>query len=208
MYLMLSTCLDMAFAVGYLGQFCTALTVRHWEFAKHVLHYIQGCINCRITLGMKNGLTRYSDADWAGNKENWKSTSESIFLLHDRAISWASKKQTSVALSTIEAEYIALSNASKEACWIKQLLKDLRQLQDKITIKTDSQGTIAFTKILEQHPKIKHIDIWYHFMWDLIEKRVIKLEYCSMADIVADILMKGLPWDAHEWHTKMIGLKG
>ena len=147
---------------------------------------------------MKEGLTGYSDADWAGDKEDRKSTSGSIFLLHGRAISWASKKQTSVALSTIEAEYVALSNASKDACWIKQLLKDLGRPQDEITIKTDSQGAIALTKNPEQHPKTKHIDIRYHFVRDLIEKGVIKLEYCPTADMVADILTKGLPQDTHE----------
>ena len=113
-----------------------------------------------------------------------------------------------MALSMIEAEYVALSNASKDACWIKQLLKDLGQPQDEVMINTDSQGAIALTKNLEQHPKMKHIDIWYHFMWDLIEKEVIKLEYCPTVDMVADILMKGLPWNAHEWHMKMMGLEG
>ena len=101
------------------------LTVAHWKFAKRVLRYVQGCINRGITLGTKEGLTGYSDADWAGDKEDRKSTSGSIFLLHGGAISWASKKQTFMVLSMIEAEYIALSNASKDACWIKQLLKDL-----------------------------------------------------------------------------------
>ena len=116
MYLMLGTHPDMAFAVGYLGRFCAALTVAHWKFAKRVLRYVQGCINRGIILGTKNGLTGYSDADWAGDKEDRKSTSGSVFLLHGRAISWASKKQTSVVLSMIKAEYIALLNASKDAC--------------------------------------------------------------------------------------------
>ena len=75
-------------------------------------------------------------------------------------------------------------------------------------IKTDSQGTIALTKNPKQHPKTKHIDIWYHFVQDLIEKGIIKLEYCPMANMVADILTKGLPQDTHEQHTKMMGLKG
>src|SRR5205809_6521118 len=104
MYLMLGTCLDMAFAMGYLGRFYAALTVAYWKFAKHVLRYIQGNLNRGITLRTKEILTGYSDADWASNKEDQKSTSGFVFLLHSGAISWALKKQTSMALSTIEAK--------------------------------------------------------------------------------------------------------
>src|SRR5436309_15950271 len=102
---MLGTCPEIAFAMGYLGRFCTAPTVAYWKFPKHILCYVQGSINCGITLRTKNGLTGYSDADWASDKTDRKSTSGSVFLLHGRAISWASKKHMSVALSMIEAKY-------------------------------------------------------------------------------------------------------
>ena len=122
-------------------------------------------------------------------------------MLHGGAISWSSKKQTTVVLSTVEAEYVALSNAVKDACWLRQLFKDLGHNHGTTTMYVDNQGAIALTKNLDQHPKTKHIDIRYHFVQDLIENGVIRLEYCATTNMVADILMKGLPRDAHEKHT-------
>ena len=108
-------------------------------------------------------------------------------------ISWASKKQSVVALSSTEAEYIAASLASQEAVWLRSLLGDISFVQKEPTvIKEDNQGTIALSRNPKYHPRTKHIDIKYHFIRDKVEKKELVLEYCPTEQMLADLLTKQL----------------
>ena len=143
----------------------------------------------------RNGSTEctgYADAGWVG--DILKSTSGSLFLLGGAAITWKSNKQTCIALSTAEAEYVALSAAAQEAVWLQQLTSDLlnRSIQEKIIFE-DNQSAICVAKNQQTHGRTKHIDIKYHFIRELVETDRIKLAYWPSADMVADILTKGLP---------------
>ena len=117
-----------------------------------------------------------------------------MFLLGGAAISWKSSKQTCVALSTTEAEYIALSAACQEAMWLQQLTSDLlnKRVQET-TILEDNQSTICLTKNQQVHGRTKHVDIKYHFIRDLVEAERIKLIYCASENMIANLLTKGLP---------------
>lgn len=127
---------DIAFAVGSAARFCSNLTTEHWVAVKRILRYLKGTISYGLEYSMneeddENILSGYSDADWAGDANDQKSTSGYLFLMSGAAISWKSKKQTCIALSTAEAKYVALSGATQEAAWMRQLLEDLYHRHDQ-----------------------------------------------------------------------------
>ena len=108
-------------------------------------------------------------------------------------MSWRSRKQTCVALSSAEAEYVALASATQEATWIRQLLQDLHQQQiDPTVTQEDNQAAIVFTQNPQSHAKMKHIDIRYHFVREKVQDNTVQLHYCPTSDMVADVLTKGL----------------
>jgi hypothetical protein len=152
-------------------------------------------------------LSGYCDADWAGDLDERKSTTGYAFYVGDGCVSWNSKRQPTVALSTAEAEYMAATQATKEALWLKQLLNELGFTQSQaIRIHSDNQGCIALTKNPAYHSRTKHIDIRHHFIRDSVEAGDIELQYCATDDMVADVLTKALARDKHEKHTFSLGL--
>ena len=135
----------------------------------------------------------FSDADWAGDLDDRKSTSGYIFQLRGTAISWRSKKQACVALSTAEAKYIALASTAQEAVWVRQLLTDLRSYPEKATrIYEENQSAICLAKNPQFHGRAKPIGIKYHFIREQVENGNVELSYCRTEEMVADMLTKGL----------------
>jgi len=138
-------------------------------------------------------LTGYSDADWAGDLDDRHSTSGNLFIMAGGTISWTSKKQATVSLSTAEAEYIALSTATQEAIWLRRLLADLNRKQSKPTvIMGDNQGSIAIARNPVFHARTKHIDIRYHFIREALQNGEIDLCFCPTSEMTADVLTKPL----------------
>ena len=113
-----------------------------------------------------------------------------------------------MALSTAEAEYMAATQATKEALWLKQLLNEIGLTQSQpVLIRSDNQGCIALTKNPAYHSRTKHIDIRHHFIRDSVEVGDIELQYCATNDMVADVLTKALARDKHEQHTDTLGVR-
>jgi len=140
-----------------------------------------------------SGVLGYSDADWAGDVDDRKSTSGYIFQIAGGPVSWRSRKQDTVALSTAEAEYVALSSAIQEGVWIRRLLSELGSSPGgPTTILEDNQSSIAMAKTPQFHGRAKHIDIKHHFVRERVNDGSIKLKYCPTNEMVADILTKGL----------------
>jgi hypothetical protein len=137
-------------------------------------------------------LLGYSDADWASDIETRRSTSGYVFMLNGGCISWRSKKQRTVALSSTEAEYMALSEAVQEAVWLKAFVYELGEDTGNsgITVYEDNQGAIALAKNPEFHKRTKHIDIRYHFVREKVESGQVLLEYCPTQEMLADIMTK------------------
>jgi hypothetical protein len=166
MYAMRGTRPDIAYAIGKLSKFCNNPGPEHWTAAKRVLRYLKGTKHYGIKYTGTSGyptLEGYADADWAGNKENSKSTSGYVFLLAGGAISWRSRLQTLVALSSTEAEYVALAEAGQETQWLRQMLEDLNFPQTEPTrMWQDNQGCIALVKG-QGSSRTKHINIKYHY---------------------------------------------
>ena len=209
LYLSTKTRPDIAYAVSNAAHYCAKPTRDHWTAIKRILRYLKGTHDYGL-LYRKNApveLTGYSDLDWAGDIGDRKSTSGYVFLLGGGAISWKSSKQNCVALSTAEAEYVALSAASQEAMWLQQLVSDLiNQRVQQTTILENNQSTICLAKNPQVHGRTKHIDIKYHFVRDLVEAKRIKLIYCASENMVADMLTKGLSIKQFEKLRELAGI--
>jgi hypothetical protein len=168
MYLMLSTRPDIAFAVSCLSRFMAKPTSAHMTAVKRVFQYLNGTQDLELVYcGDMQPLMGYTDADWAGDLTTQHSTSGYIFNLGSGAISWSSKQQPTVALSSCEAEYMGETQATKEAIWLRQLLGELLGQGEQLTatvIFGDNQGAIALARNPQFHARTKHIDVQHHFV--------------------------------------------
>ena len=195
-YAAIATRPDLSIAVSMLSQFMQNPGKEHWIGIKRIFRYIRGTLDYGLLFTYSDcfRLEGYCDADWAGCVETRKSVSGHIFKIGNCAISWRAKKQPIVALSSTEAEYVALCGAAQETVWLRNLLKDIGFDQGHATtLFEDNQGAIALSKNPKDHPRTKHIDVKYHYVRETIDKNVVNLVYCPTADMVADILTKGLP---------------
>jgi len=135
----------------------------------------------------------YTDADGM-SQEDRHAISRYVFMLNGGAVSWSSKRQDTISLSTTEAEYIALTHAAKEAIWLRNLLSEIfGPITHAIPIKSDNQSAIALAKDDRFHARTKHINIRYHFIHYVIEEGKIRLTYCPTENMMADIFTKALP---------------
>jgi len=201
---------DLSFAVSVLSRYCTNPGLVHWKMAKRVLRYLKGTSDYCITYQKQNSaLCTYVDADWAGDVNDRKSCSGNVFILANGPISWEAKKQKSVALSTMEAEYMSLSEASKETIYLRRLLKHMgfqNLVEGATTVFCDSQSAIQLSKNNVYHGRSKHIDIRYHFSKEASENGDIEIKYLESEHMLADILTKSLPKNRHENCVKMLNL--
>ena len=198
LYLSTRTRPDIAYAVGNTARFCAKPTKCHWTAVKRILRYLNGTLHLGLLYGCdeKMNLLGYSDADWAGDINDRKSTSGYIFLISKAAVSWRSRKQSCVALSTAEAEYMALASAIQEAVSMRHLVSVLNGNENGLTKPTlifeDNQSAICMAKNQKYHGRSKHIDIKFHFVREQVAAGSVDLKYCRSEDMIADILTKGL----------------
>ena len=137
-------------------------------------------------------LYGFFDADWAGDADNRRSTSGYVFKVANSTVSWCSKKQATVAKSITEAEYVALSQATQEAIYLRKLLADLGYKADSPTVlKEDNQGAIELPRNPRFHNRTKN----FHFIRERIASNEVKVVYCPSNDMLADIMTKGLARD-------------
>ena len=170
---------DIAFSVGVCARYQAVLKESHLTAMKWIIRYINETPNYGLWYSKDSNacLVGYLDADWAGNVDDRKSTSGGCFYLGNNLVSWMSKKQNSVSLSTVEAKYIAAENCCTQLLWMRKLLHDYRISQDTMCIFCDNTSAINLSKNPVQHSKSKHIEIRYHFIWDLVEERVVSWIY-------------------------------
>jgi hypothetical protein len=208
MYAATGTRPDIAYAVRVLSQFCGGHSREHHQAAKRVLRYLSGNETLALTYdGREDPLVLgFSDSDWGGCPDTRKSTSAYIFTCGGTAISWASRKQTCVALSSTEAEYVAVAEAAKEAIWLSTVADFLQRPQGPVPLLVDNTGAIALTKNPEFHKRTKHIELKWHFVRDLQEQNRVKIQYCPTEDQLADLLTKPLSKCRHSKLTSQTGL--
>uniref|UniRef100_A0AAV1UHT8 Polyprotein n=1 Tax=Peronospora matthiolae TaxID=2874970 RepID=A0AAV1UHT8_9STRA len=177
---MVGTRPDLAAAVGVLSQFAADPCPTHWQALKRVFRYVKGTRTHGIEYQATSidKLQGYSDADWAGDVESRRSTSGYAFLLNNGCISWRSKKQRTVALSSTEAEYMALTEATQEAVWLKAFCVSLarrRTTKQSRSLKI-TKVPFALVKNPEFHKIVKHIDIRYHFVREKVADGQVLLQ--------------------------------
>uniref|UniRef100_A0AAV1TGV6 Integrase catalytic domain-containing protein n=1 Tax=Peronospora matthiolae TaxID=2874970 RepID=A0AAV1TGV6_9STRA len=213
MHLTTATRPDIAYAVSFVSRFMEKPQEEHWVAIKRIFRYLQGTKMHGICYkpSAKIDFRGYSDADWAGDLADRKSTSGYVFMLLGAPVSWGSKKQPSVSLSTSEAEYIALSLAIQEGKWINRLLCEIMAAANEegpeLVIREDNQSCIKMTKNPVNHGRAKHIDIKYHHIRDEVKRGEVKLEYCETTLMLADIMTKGLHGPRHKDLTAALGIR-
>lgn len=194
MYISVATRPDITYAVTQLARYSQNPGPLHWNTLKRVYAYVKNTRDLWLVLGGENNRATigYSDADGMSNEDR-HAISGYVFLIGS-AISWSSKRQDIVSLSTTEAEYVALTHAAKEAIWLRSLLMEVfRAPADPITIHGDNQGSIALARDDRFHARTKHIDIRFHFIRYAVKEKKIRLVYCPTDDMTANILTKALP---------------
>ena len=192
--------------------------VHHGIALKSLMRDLRSTVKQRLRFGPGGAYSQqfavYTDADWATDKMDRKSISGGVCKYYGGPISWSSKKQNSVATSSAEAEYISQAMYAKQGQWAAQILRDLGMPQvinvNEMTVQMygDNQGALALVKNPHLHERSKHIDICFHFIRDLAEKRKLVIDYVPTSEMIADGLTKPLQRVAFERFKNQLGLVG
>jgi len=203
----LATRPDLSFAVSLLSRFQANPGIEHWKALIHVIGYVRNTIDYGLTYSRETDLTplAYIDADYGGCKDTRRSTSGYVFTMAGGAVTWSSKRQPTVALSTVEAEYVAMSRSAQQMMWMQTWLDEV-EIEHELPglIKGDSRGAISLVKNTKDHGKVKHIDIRHHYIRDLVKSKLISFEQIPSAKNLADLFTKPLARDNH--HRLLKGL--
>ena len=180
MYASLGTHPDITYAVQTVSRFTKNPGMAHWEAVKRIFRYLKGMRELWLSYGgIARALTGYADAD--GNMaEDRHAISGYAFLLHGGAVSWTTKRQEIISLSTTESENIAATYAAKEALWLRSLISQLFNITlEATTLFSDNQSAIALKKDHQYHARTKHIDVRFHFIRWIVENGSLRLIYRS-----------------------------
>jgi transposase InsO family protein len=202
---------DIAYAINQLARYSSNPDDSHFTALKRVLRYVKGTTDRVLTYTGTNDsqprLTGYSDADYANCKDDRLSITGYAFMLGGAAISWSSRRQKTVAQSTVEAEYMATAEAVKEAMWWRSFLGELGlDVSQPTPLFSDNQGSIHLAKNSDHHARTKHIDVKYHLIRQELVKGTVTLNHVSTQHNIADILTKGLVRDKHNTFRAGLGL--
>lgn len=197
LYIAVNSRPDISASVSILARRVAKPTQEDWTELKRVVKYLKGTADMKLKLSRLETkcdiFFGYADADWAENREERKSNSGFVFKVFGGTVSWSCRKQSCVALSSTEAEFIALAEACQEAVWIKRLLQDLNETPNNpIVIFEDNQSCIKLVHNEKFSNRSKHIDTKYHFVKDYVGKNIVTCKYCPTEDMVADLLTKPL----------------
>jgi hypothetical protein len=190
---------DISFAASVLCRFISKWNKSHWQAAKHLLRYLRGTTDLALTYDAKVSqrvVLGYADADWGGCLDTRRSTTGYVFKTYGGTVAWKSRRQTTVALSTTQAEVLALTDAARQAEWLRQLLDDLGlglATGDPLPILNDNMGAVLLSKHPHNHTGTKHFDIRTSYLREKRDDKTITVDHVASKSNHADILTKGLP---------------
>ena len=192
MYAMVCTRPDISHAVGTVSRYMHNPEKEHWQALKWILRYIKKTLNVGLIFKKDDMVGQhvvgYCDSDYAGDHDKCRSTTGYVFTLAKTPVSWKSTLQSTVALSTTEAEYMAITETVKEAIWLQGLLDDLGVGKKQVTVFCESQSTIHLAKNQVYHARTKHIDVRYHFVQEIIEEGGVLVQKIKTDDNPVDML--------------------
>jgi hypothetical protein len=208
LYLMIGTCPDISYAVMHLSQFSMNPSEDHYKAVLHICRYLAGTQDYKLVYGKTadKGLMAYMDSNWAANKIWRWSITGYFFKSADGIISWHSHAQKTVALSLTEAEYMAISDCSRQAVWIKTMLEELGIRLKAVPVYNDNQGSIFIASNPVQESHTKHINIWYHYICELIAAKEVELMFVPGEMNPADMFTKNLQKVEFLKFQKQLGL--
>ncbi|GJX81960.1 retrovirus-related pol polyprotein from transposon TNT 1-94 [Tanacetum coccineum] len=185
---------ELQFAICMCARYQARPTKKHLHAVKRIFRYLRGTVNQGLWYPKDSSiaLTTFADADHASCQDTRRSTSGSMQFLGDRLVSWSSKRQKSVVISSTEAEYIALSGCCAQVLWMRSQLTDYGFGFNKIPMYCDNKSAIALSCNNVQHSRSKHIDIRFYFIKEHVENEVIKLYFVNTEYQLADIFTKAL----------------
>lgn len=191
----LNTRPDISFAVNKVCQFLHAPTTVHWSAVKRILRYIHGTLNLGLQIRRSNSMlvSAFSDADWAGDIDDRRSTGGFAVFLGPNLISWTARKQATVSRSSTEAEYKALANATAEMMWIQKLLAELKVPHSQVArLWCDNIGATYLSQNPVFHARTKHIEIDFHFVRERVAQKLLDIRFIPSGDQLADGFTKPL----------------
>ncbi|KAD4983048.1 hypothetical protein E3N88_19719 [Mikania micrantha] len=201
---------DLAFSVSMVSIFMQRPTKNHQGDVRRILRYVAGTCELGLWYDRQSSLELigYTDSDWAGCADDRKSISANVFMLGRCAISWSSRKQSTVALSSTEAEYIAATAAACQGVWLRRILRDLGCDQRFSTvIFCDNRSAINLSRNPIMHSRSKHIELKHHFIRDLVKQGEIQLEFCGTNEQYADMLTKAVSREKFVQFRLCVGMK-
>jgi hypothetical protein len=210
MYLAVTTRPDIAYSAGVLARFNSNPGPAHWQAAKHVLRYLKGTIDHKLVYQPSTSsepFITYSDADHGGNPDNGKSTGGYVVKIGSGAVSWSSRLQPLVALSTTEAEHISAVEASKEILWMCQFMGELGyDISGPSMLRMDNQSAIAVSKNPEHHSRMKHLSLHLFWLRDAVQDGLIAPTFVPTQEMAADIFTKAFDRLRAQRGAEMLGL--
>ncbi|GLB43838.1 putative reverse transcriptase (RNA-dependent DNA polymerase) [Lyophyllum shimeji] len=211
MWAQVATRSDLSYAVGVLARFQSNPGPAHWNALLHVVGYVKGTLDYRITYTRDTGSIKpvgYVDADYGGDFDTRRSTSGYVFMMANGPVSWSSKRQPTVALSTTEAEYMALTRGAQQALWMHNFLFEIDLSQNlPATLHVDSTSSISLAQSTKGHARAKHIDIHHHYVQKRVQDGDIQINHICSTENLADILTRPLPRVLHEHMVDLLRLK-
>ena len=208
LYLMLGTRPDIAYAVTRMSQFAANPSKEHLDKSLYIFRYLAGTQDYTLEYGRKEeGLIAYADADWGSETTSRRSTSGFMIKLGGAAVSWTSKAQKTVALSSTEAEYMSLSDTSRQLVWTRSLMQEIGFKLGPLPLCGDNQGAIFIASNAVQEKRTKHIDIRYHYIREVVEQRQIDLFFIPTEENPADMFTKNLARDKFLSCRSQLGIR-
>ena len=205
---MLGTCPDIAFSVIKMSQFSSNPSEEHLQKALYIVQYLLGTKDLCITYdgASGSGFVAYSDIDWGGDLETHRSTSGYAMFLGNGIVSWLSRQQCNITLSSTEAEYVGMTEASKQISWIQNLLSEMKFNIKSIPLLVNNQGAMFLASNPAQEGHTKHIEILEHYIRECIQKEKVSLFYIPTNEQRVDIFTKNLTWQHFEESRRSLSL--
>ena len=211
MYLMVCTRPDIAYAISIVSRYLANPGKNHWEAVKWILKYLKGTADVGLVYGRDQGkhvdVKGFVDADYAKDPDKGRSITGYVFMVHGCVVSWKATLQHVVALSTTEAEYMALTEAVKESIWLKGLLIELGINLRSVVVNCDNQGAIHLSRNSMFHERTKHIKVRYHFIREIVESKEIEVAKIGTEDNVANAFTKVVPSPKFKYCMEILGVR-